>query len=72
MGVEKNINIDLFPKQGSWVGKKVEVCFHYDSSKCIYGTIVRDDSEEPGIGIIALDDGRYILTTECQHSLPKD
>lgn len=68
MGVRSNIAIDKFPKQGNWLDKRTSVCFHYDTSKQIMGTIVRDDSEDPFVGIVRLDDGRYVLLTECQHS----
>ncbi len=37
--------------------------------KLFYGVIVRDDKEEPGEKIIKLDDGRYVLATECQYSI---
>lgn len=50
------------------MGKKVNVCFNYDTSKTISGIIVRDDIEEPGRTIIKLDDGRYVLGAECQYS----
>jgi hypothetical protein len=74
MGVVKNISITRFPKQGSFLGKKVEVCFHYDTSKTIKGIIVRDDSEEPWVTIIQLEQesgvkGPYVLATECQYAL---
>jgi hypothetical protein len=68
MGCHKNITINTFPRQGLMFGKRTEVCFYYDTSKTILGTIVRDDVEEPFEGIIKLDDGRYIRTTECQYS----
>lgn len=68
MGVKDNIDYDKFPRQGVWLGRRTRVCFNYDTSRTILGTIVRDDAEEPGRAIIALDDGRYVLTTECQHS----
>lgn len=39
----------------------------FDYREPIYGGVMeRDDSEEPFRGIIRLDDGRHILTTECQ------
>lgn len=69
MGYVKNIKIDLFPKQGLNLNKRVNVCFHFDTSKTIEGTIVREDIEEPFIEIIKLDDGRYVLTTECQYTI---
>lgn len=71
MGVQKNITADTFPKQGPWLGKRTTVCFGYDTTRTIGGTFVRDDSEEPGRAIIKLDDGRYVLTTECMHSGPE-
>lgn len=69
MGCIKNITFNNFPKQGSHLGKRCKVCFHYDTSKSILGTIVRDDVEEPGIKIIKLDNGKYILSSECQYSI---
>lgn len=69
MGCVKNISYESFPKQGLYVGKPVNVCFNYDTTKCLPGVIVRDDYEEPWLGIIALEDGRYVLTTECQYSI---
>jgi hypothetical protein len=72
MGVVDGIDIDKFPKQGDWVGKRVDVCFRYDSTRTIGGTIVREDEEAPGLCIIRLDDGRHVLTTECQHSAPRE
>lgn len=68
MGVVENISADKWPKQGSWLGRRTRVCFHYDTSKWEWGTIVRDDAESPGVGIISLDSGRVVLMTECQHS----
>ena len=72
MGVHVNIGKDKFPKQSDWVGKRTEVCFNYNSKDTIMGTFVRDDEEEPNLTIIKLDDGRYMLATECQHSPPLD
>lgn len=69
MGVVDNISYDNFPKQGSYVGRPVSVCFNYDTSKTILGKIVRDDAEAPGLLIIQLDDGRFVLATECMYSL---
>ena len=50
------------------VGSRVEVCYHFDTSKYHYGTIVRDDLEEPFETIIKLDNGRYLRAVECQYS----
>lgn len=71
MGSHANIDIDKFPKQSDWVGKRCEVCFNYDSSRSIAAECVRSDEEEPGRTIFKLDDGRYVLATECMHTMPK-
>lgn len=68
MGVVANVGFEEFPKQGHLLGKRVEVCFRYDTSKVIGGVCVRDDVEEPGRSIFKLDDGRYVLSSECQYS----
>jgi hypothetical protein len=47
---------------------RTRVCFNYDTSKTIMGTIVRDDYEDPWRTIISLDDGRVVLGSECQHA----
>lgn len=75
MGCVNSISHDKFPAQADnnyilpKIGKRVAVCFHYDLSNVQYGKIVRSDIEAPFQTIIALDDGRYILDTECQYSL---
>lgn len=68
MGVVKNVGFDTMPKQSNDIGAKVEVCFNYDTSRKIIGTVVRDDMEAPGVQIFRLSDGRHILSTECQYS----
>lgn len=68
MGVVENVGFHDWPKQGSWLGKRTRVCFRYDTANTIMGTIVRDDDEAPGLCIIRLDDGRYVMSTECMHS----
>lgn len=76
MGCIDTITYDKFPKQKDEnyeypkfkVGSRVKVCYHYDTSKYHYGTIVRDDLEEPFETIIKLDNGRYLRATECQFS----
>lgn len=62
----------IFPKQGDFLYRRVKVCFDYDTSQTWEGRIVRDDCEPPGRLIIALDDGRYVLSTECQYSFIKE
>ena len=70
MGCVENITYEKFPKQSEFmtVGERVEVCYHYDTSKTHKGTIVRNDSEEPFETIIKLDNGRYLRGVECQFS----
>lgn len=70
MGCVNSITYDTFPKQHEkFLNKRVKVCFHYDTSKFIRGYIVRYDIDAPFKTIIKLDDGRYVLGTECQFSL---
>ncbi len=69
MGVHKNIDYNRFPKQGNLLNKRCRVFFNYDLYNETWGTIVRDDIEEPNVLIIKLDDGRYVLATECQFSV---
>lgn len=67
-----DVGFDTFPVQGSFKGRRVRVCFNYDSSRTIEGTVVREDIEEPGRMIIQLDDGRVVLSTECMYQLLPD
>ena len=67
MGMVQNISINSFPKQGSYLHRRVRVCFHYDVSNTIGGRVVREDDEAPYLMIIALDDGRHVLSSECQY-----
>ena len=75
MGCVNSITYDRYPKQADEtyeypkIGKRVAVCYHYDTSKQHYGTIVRDDREEPFETIIALDNGRFLRGVECQYTL---
>lgn len=66
MGTHTNISFTDFPEQGSWLGKQFRICFNYDTTKTLTGICVRNDREEPGRTIFKLDDGRYVLSTECQ------
>lgn len=72
MGVINNISATSFPKQGRALRRRVKVCFHYDTTQTIGGMFVRDDKEDPFIGIIRLDDGRHVLDTECQYTFLLD
>ena len=69
MGMVVNVGFDRFPKQGTYLTRRVKVCFKYDSTKMVSGVVVRDDAEEPGRMIIKLDNGRYVLSTECMYQL---
>jgi hypothetical protein len=68
MGISQFVNADKFPRQGSHLGLRVRVIFDRDTAHEIGGTIVRDDVAAPGIGIIRLDSGRYVLMSECQYT----
>ena len=80
MGCVNTITYDKFPKQrdkndkNEWggVGSRVSVCYHYDTSKCHVGTVVRDDNEEPHEMIIRLDNGNYLRGIECQYMYLKN
>ncbi len=69
MGCVTTITAYRFPKQSEHVNRRARVCFHYDTSVWIDGTIIRDDREEPFETLIKLDDGRVIRGTECQYSI---
>lgn len=67
MGVHPNITATKFPRQGGYLNRKTRVIFHYGGTE-MQGVVVRDDMEDPFLTIIRLEDGRHVLTTECQHS----
>jgi hypothetical protein len=70
MGHHANIGHERFPKQGGFLGKRVSVSFHApgrDVNRELPGEVVRDDVEEPHRTVIKLDDGRYVLATECAY-----
>ena len=68
MGVVKGVGFVEYPEQGIYLNTRVEVCFNYNTRLTIMGTVVRDDTTEPGVAIIKLDDDRYVLSTECMYS----
>ena len=70
MGVEASIGYDKFPQQSPIIGRTVFVCFNYDTTQQLRGTLVRDDREAPWLTIIQLDDGRFVLAQECQYNIP--
>lgn len=61
MGVVENIDYDHYPAQADEnykypnVGKRVKVCYRYDTSRYHHGVIARDDIEAPEETIIKLD-----------------
>lgn len=70
MGCHENITAEKFPKQGKWLGKEVNVCFHYQEPYFL-ATVIRDDDEAPFLTIFKLvDSGNVILSTECQYRPP--
>lgn len=71
MGVHLNIGRGRFPKQGAWLGKRCEVIYDYNTTDRVGATVVRDDAEDPHRTILHTDDGRYLLSTECQHTGPE-
>jgi hypothetical protein len=68
MVISKLVCSEAFPAQSEDLGKRVHVMFGYDGVR-FNGVIVRDDKVAPMLTIIRLDDGRHVLTTECQYSL---
>ncbi|ADX87911.1 hypothetical protein [Vibrio phage JSF13] len=76
MGCKNYMTWNTYPEQGSYLGKRVQVCFHYDTQPehMFKGKIIRDDmvDETQGLTIILLDDGRVVTSTECQYSIVKE
>jgi hypothetical protein len=68
MGCIDTITAYKFPKQSEYINRRCKVCFHYDTSKWIMGTVIRDDREEPYETLIQPDDGRTMRGVECQYS----
>ena len=66
MGVVATIDHKSFPRQSDLLGKRVRVCFRYDTDHELGGECVRDDLETPWMTILRLDDGRHVLAGECQ------
>lgn len=69
MGCVNSITHEKFPRQSDWLGRRANVCFQYDTAHTLPGVIVRDDADDPLVTIIALDDGRHVLSAECQYQL---
>jgi hypothetical protein len=68
MGVVEGMSYEKYPKQGHILGKRVKVCFDFDTEKYYEGTCIRDDSEMPGECIFKLDNGRVVRSVECQYT----
>lgn len=68
MGLHKSISYDKFPRQGRLLGKQVKVAFHYQTKTLLNAVCVRDDVDEPYKTIFQLEDGRFVLATECQYT----
>lgn len=73
MGIVKNIDATYFPEQYIadknvlvGIGRKVNVCFRFNTDTMIDGVVIRDDKESPFQTIIRLSDGRVVIATECQ------
>lgn len=71
MGVTPNVGPSSWPKQGNMLGEHVSVSFARETSTLFAGLVVRDDIEDPFRTIIQLDDGRFVLGSECQWSVRK-
>jgi hypothetical protein len=69
MGTVDTISHNTWPIQGRYFRKRVRVCFHYDSVHTIGGFCVRDDAAAPWQTIFKLDNGHYVLATECQYTV---
>ena len=65
MGALENISASKFPKQGGQLGKQVKVCFHSNADITLNAEVVRDDREEPFRTIFRLENGNYVLASEC-------
>jgi len=59
----------ILPKQGTNLYKKVSVTFPDEPNHIHYGTIVRDDIEQPNIIIISPKNNSFILSSECQFDI---
>jgi hypothetical protein len=59
----RNIGPAAFPRQGAWLGRRVEVVFPNTEERSA-GRFVRDDVDSPDMQIICLDDGRLLVKGE--------
>jgi len=66
------LDADTYPEQGAYIGRRVTVCYDYDTSRTVEGVVIRDDKTKPGLMIIHTDDGRALLATECMWSPIKE
>lgn len=67
MGIEKYVKSGVFPKQNSYLlNRSVEICIECNDAGMTKGKIVRADIEEPYVIIIHLENGQYVLGSECR------
>jgi hypothetical protein len=71
VGNHDAVDFDRFPDQARDAGARVRVTFHYQPHS-IGGKIVRFDAVDPFEIIIALDDGRFVRSAECQFTFEAD
>jgi len=67
MGNIPEITFDKYPEQGANVGRRVVVCYQYDTDNSHEGVCIRDDCSHPFTTIFQLDNKRVVLSTECQY-----
>ncbi len=64
------VGFERFPTQ-VFIGQRVRLTFGCDFSRWTEGELVRCDAGPPNVLIFRLDDGRLVLGTECQYTLPR-
>lgn len=67
MGNVAGVSATEYPRQGGLVGKRVRVCYHYDTENVTEGVCIRDDMSAPYETILQLDNGRVVRGAECQY-----
>jgi len=68
MGIVKGVSFSDYPIQGSNLGKRVSICYNYNSALRHEGVCIRDDMGEPFRTIFQLDNGRVLDAVECMWS----
>lgn len=60
---EKTLDSRFFQEQGKSLNKEVLVRFEKDTEKKEYlGRIIREDTTQPGIILIQLNNGKYVIS----------